>query len=264
MIEFRNVAYSYAKGEPVLKDISFQMDQGDCVCLLGPNGTGKTTLLKCLLHTLRPSGGSILVDGKSIGAMNAKERASNIAYVAQSTQLSFPYSVEEVVMMGRVSAMRLGASPSRRDREIVEAVIEKLGITNIIKKNFQKLSGGQRQMVLFARALAQQARYLVLDEPTAALDYSNQIRILQTIRSLSDEGYGILMTSHFPDHAFLSCNQAVLIRDGLILESGDPKTVVTSHSLSELYQVPVCVADSTFMFTEREIVQRVCVPILEN
>lgn len=264
MIECRNLAFSYPHRPPVLRDVSFSFEKGSCVCLLGPNGTGKTTLLKCMLGHLRPKSGALLLDGKPLQSFSARERAKRIAYVAQSTQLSFPYTVEEVVLMGRTAHIRLGASVSARDRAIAGEILEKLGLSHMADYNFQRLSGGERQLVLFGRALAQQADYLVLDEPTAALDYSNQIKILQTIRNLSQEGYGILMTTHFPDHAFLSCDKAVLMRDGGILAAGDPQTVVTSETLTELYRVPVCVTDAALSYKGSEMIQEVCVPILFN
>ena len=264
MISMKHLAFSYAHGREVLRDVTFSFEKGDCVCLLGPNGTGKTTLLKCLLGYLRPNRGAIDLDGKSLYSFTARERASRIAYVAQSTHLSFPYTVEEVVLMGRIAHMRLGAAWSKEDRRIAREVMERLGICDMAEWNFQRLSGGERQMVLFARALAQKADYLVLDEPTAALDYSNQIRILKTIRELREDGYGILMTTHFPDHAFLVCSHAVLMRDGCVAAAGAPGEVVTSEALTALYRVPVCVTSAVLKDKGREMIQEVCVPILQN
>lgn len=264
MIEIKQLRFHYKHSHPTLKDITLQLQRGECLCLLGPNGSGKTTLLKCLLNYFRPENGSITLDGKEIRHMSARERAAHLAYVSQSTQLTFPYSVEDVVLMGRVAHMRLGASVSKRDREIAGQVMEYLGIREMAEKNFQTLSGGERQMTLVARALAQQADYLILDEPTAALDYSNQVKILNVIRKLTREGYGILMTTHFPDHAFLACSKAALIRDGSVLDFGSPERVVTSENLTKLYHVPVCVTEAVLKDTGGETTQRVCVPILKR
>lgn len=262
MISFSGAAFSYPHGQEILRDVSFSFGEGDCVCLLGPNGTGKTTLLKCLLGHLKLRGGSICIDGRESRSLSAKERARRVAYVAQATALNFHYTAEEVILMGRAAHMRLGCGPSKKDLEIAAGVMERLGIADMAGRDFQRLSGGERQMVLFGRALAQQARYLVLDEPTAALDYSNQIRILQTILSLAEEGYGILMTTHFPDHAFLACNKAVLMRDGSVLAAGPPKEVVSSESLTELYRVPVCVTEAKLAYAGEVQMQEVCVPVL--
>lgn len=264
MLAFEHLQFHYKNRPPVLKDISFSLDEGECVCLLGPNGTGKTTLLKCLTGTLKPQGGRILLDGKAFLSMPAKERALHLAYVSQASTLAFPYTVREVVQLGRVCHLRLGASLSRHDIQIADEAMEHLGITHMAKRNFQTLSGGERQMVLIARALTQQADYLVLDEPTAALDYSNQVRILELIRHLSSEGYGILMTSHFPDHAFLCCSKAVLMRDGHVMAFDTPEKAVTSENLTSLYHVPVTVADVVLGNTSANEPQKVCIPLLRN
>ena len=131
MIECKNLAFSYPHRPPVLKDVSFSFEKGSCVCLLGPNGTGKTTLLKCLLGHLRPKSGELLLDGKPLSSFSARERAKHIAYVAQSTQLTFPYTVEEVILMGRTAHIRLGASFSAQDRTVAEKIMEKLGLSEM-------------------------------------------------------------------------------------------------------------------------------------
>mgnify|MGYP000877802711 CR=1 FL=1 len=264
MIEIKQLEFRYKRRRPVLRDVTFHLERGECVCLLGPNGAGKTTLLKCLLNYFRPESGSITLDGKDICRMSVRECAAHLAYVSQSTQLTFPYSVEEVVLMGRVAHMRLGASVSERDRKIAAEVMEYLGIREMSEENFQTLSGGERQMVMFARALAQQAKYLILDEPTASLDYSNQIKILNMICKLAAEGYGILMTTHSPDHAFLASSKVVLLREGTVLEFGSPELVVTSENLSRLYHVPVCVTEAVLKNTGGGTSQKVCVPILRK
>lgn len=142
--------------------------------------------------------------------------------------------------------------------------MERLGIQELSRRNFQTLSGGERQMVLIARALAQQADYMILDEPTAALDYSNQVRILEMIRSLSQDGLGVLMTTHFPDHAFMACTQALLMREGTVMDFGKPEEVVTGERLSRLYQVPVGVTDVAVNISGKQVVQKVCIPLLDG
>lgn len=146
--------------------------------------------------------------------------------------------------MERVAHLAPGVSHRDSDREAVAAALERLELTHLAHRRFQELSGGERQMVLVARALAQQARYLVMDEPTASLDYGNQVKILHTIRHLAQAGYGILMTSHYPDHAFLAGTRAVLMRDGRVMAEGVPGEVVTTESLTALYDAPVEVAEA--------------------
>lgn len=264
MIVVNDLAFHYKNSKNVLSDISFEVDRGQCVCILGPNGTGKTTLLKCLLGFYHLQHGSILIDGTDITSLSAGERARHLAYVTQSTGLTFPYTVEEVIQMGRITHMKLGASLSASDRKITNEAMERLGIQELSRRNFQTLSGGERQMVLIARALAQQADYMILDEPTAALDYSNQVRILEMIRSLSQDGLGVLMTTHFPDHAFMACTQALLMREGTVMDFGKPEEVVTGERLSRLYQVPVGVTDVAVNISGKEVVQKVCIPLLDG
>ena len=186
-----NLQYWYKPERPVLRDVSFSVASGEIVCLLGPNGTGKTTLLRCLLGLYAPKSGSVVLDGQSLSALANRERAKRMAYVPQTSALAFPYEVREVVLMGRVAHLAPGVSHRDSDREAV-AALERLELTHLAHRRFQELSGGERQMVLVARALAQQARYLVMDEPTASLDYGNQVKILHTIRHLAQAGKALI------------------------------------------------------------------------
>lgn len=258
MLEVKNLQYWYKPERPVLRDVSFSVASGEIVCLLGPNGTGKTTLLRCLLGLYAPKSGSVVLDGQSLSALANRERAKRMAYVPQTSTLAFPYEVREVVLMGRVAHLTPGVSHRDSDREAV-AALERLELTPLAHRQFQELSGGERQMVLVARALAQQARCLVMDEPTASLDYGNQVKILHTIRHLAQAGYGILMTSHYPDHAFLAGTRAVLMRDGRVMAEGVPGEVVTTESLTALYDAPVEVAEA--MAAHEKV--KVCIPLLQ-
>lgn len=259
MLEIQKLQYWYKPGRPVLREISFSAGRGEIVCLLGPNGTGKTTLLRCLLGLSAPKGGAVFLDGQAVAALKPRDRARRMAYVPQSSQLAFPYEAREVVLMGRVAHMPPGAGHRASDREAAERALERLGITRLARRKFQELSGGERQMVLVARALAQQAGLLVMDEPTANLDYGNQVKILKTIQSLAGEGYGILMTSHYPDHAFLACTRAVLMRGGRVMAEGAPAKAVTTQSLTALYETPVEVAEA--LAAQKSC--KVCIPLLE-
>lgn len=191
MLEIQHLRYQYRAGINVLDDVSLSLDKGEILCLLGPNGTGKTTLLRCLLGFNRAQGGDILLDGRSLLRIPQHTRAKLTAYVPQSTTLAFSYEAREVVLMGRVAHLTPGASHTAEDKRIAMQMLEALQIEHLATRRFQELSGGERQMVLIARALAQQADYLVMDEPTANLDYSNQVKILKVIRDLAKQGYGI-------------------------------------------------------------------------
>lgn len=260
MLLVDRLQYWYKPGRPVLREITFSAARGEVVCLLGPNGTGKTTMLRCLLGLYAPKRGTITLDGQELSALPPRERAKHMAYVPQSSGLAFPYEVREVALMGRVAHLSPGASPKERDRQAVRESLDRLGIRHLERRRFQELSGGERQMVLVARALAQQAEYLIMDEPTASLDYGNQVRILRTIRLLAGQGYGILMTSHYPDHAFLACNRAVLMREGYVMAQGGPEEIVTTENLTRLYNTPVEVSEAIASHEK----MKVCIPLLEN
>ncbi len=261
MLSVENISFFYKPNYNILKDISFNLAEKDIMCILGPNGTGKTTLLRCLLGLNQIKSGRITIDGKDLSRVTAKQRAKMIAYVPQSTTMTFSYEARAVVLMGRIAHLSFGRTHTKSDRLIAEESMEKLGIRHLGKCLFQQLSGGERQMVLVARALAQQSNILVMDEPTANLDFSNQIKILKVINNLSKQGYAILMTSHFPDHSFLACNKAMLMRDGIITYQGNPEDVVTTSSLTQLYGTPVCVTNAKI--NHKGDMTKVCVPLIE-
>ncbi|NLL20813.1 MAG: ABC transporter ATP-binding protein [Firmicutes bacterium] len=260
MLKVQGLSFYYHRDKEVLKDISFQLDRHDILCLLGPNGTGKTTMLRCLLSLNKIKNGTIEIDGVDFTKATVRERAEMVAYVPQATAMAFSYESFEVVLMGRIAHLPTGGKPTAKDKAIAYEVMEKLGITHLIHKDFNQMSGGEKQMILVARALVQQSRILVMDEPTANLDYSNQVKILQVIKDLAEEGYAILMASHFPNHAFLACNKVALMRDGVIMAQGNPEDIVTTENLTRLYQTPVCVTEAELNF--KRSVTKVCVPVM--
>ena len=260
MIRVEHLRFRYKSDAPVLEDVSFTLEAGESLCLLGPNGTGKTTLFRCLLSLHKPQGGQIYIYDKNAAALSPSERAKLIAYVPQVSGLTFPYTVREAVLMGRVAHQRLGTSPSKVDRLAAESAMERLDIGKMADHLFQELSGGERQLVLMARALAQNTRFLVLDEPTASLDYANQVRILQVIKALANDGYAVLMTSHSPDQAFLAANRVLLLKDGLVFADGSPQSTITSQTLSQLYGIDVCVTDVLAQFAAGPHPSNVCIP----
>ena len=245
----------------ILNDISLEVNSGEIVCVLGPNGTGKTTMLRCLLGFNKPSKGKITIDGKQMHELGVKNRAKCLAYVPQYSSLSFPYTVKEVVLMGRTAYLSYGMPFSKVDYDFAIKTIDRLGISHISDSLYNELSGGQKQMVLLARALTQDAKILIMDEPTANLDYSNQVKMLETIKQLVNEGYGILMTSHFPDHAFLTESRVILMKGGKKLYDGNPDEIITTESLTNLYQTSVEVSEINIKAYEKSI--KVCVPILK-
>jgi iron complex transport system ATP-binding protein len=243
MLEVERVRFGYGYGPLVLDDVSFTLGAGDVLWLLGPNGSGKTTLLRCVLALQPPSAGSIRVGGRDVRALAPAELARAMAYVPQSSPVVFPFAAFDVVLMGRSPHLRFMTSPSGADRALTLKAMTELGIDDLAERRFDELSGGERQMVLIARALAQGSRLLVMDEPCAGLDYGNQVRILTTIRRLAEQGYGIVLSSHVADHALLVGNQVALLRRGRLRGPGSPREVITAAALSELYGTPIAVID---------------------
>ncbi|MGA4669577.1 ABC transporter ATP-binding protein [Propionibacteriaceae bacterium Y1923] len=258
MLRVDDLHFGFRRGHTVLRGVSLDLRDGDSMCLLGPNGTGKTTLLGCLLGLARPTSGTITWHGQNLLAKRRRERARLMAYVPQSSSLNFPYDARDIVLMGRVAHLGIGGGPSARDRRICDEALDRRGIGHLATRIFQTLSGCERQLALLARALAQQARMLVLDEPTAALDFANQVRTL-LLRELADEGYAVLMTSHSPDHAFRASNRVLMIRDGVNHSTGPTDEVVTPEPLSQLYGTPMAVVETGIPAPDGTV--RVCVPL---
>jgi iron complex transport system ATP-binding protein len=218
-------------------DVSLR--QGEVLALLGPNGSGKTTLLKTLLGILAPLAGAALIDGKPIASYAASERARRIAYVPQSHVPSFAFTVETVVLMGRTAHSSLFSAPSAADRLVANRALERFGIAALKTRPYTMLSGGERQLVLLARALAQEPQFIVLDEPTASLDFGNQGKVMSEIRALAASGHGILFTTHDPNHALRAADRAFLMRDGQRLAEGRVREVLTRARLQALYGAPI-------------------------
>jgi iron complex transport system ATP-binding protein len=234
-VEIADLTFGYPKRGHRIRDVSLSLHEGEICCLLGPNGAGKTTLLRCLLGLLQPERGTIAIHGKAIDGLSARALARLVAYVPQNTMTPFPFTALEMAVMGRTPYLGVAATPSAADRHAARDHLERLGIAALADRIFSTLSGGQRQLVLLARALVQEAPILVLDEPTAALDYGNEVRLLQIVGDLAREGRSVLMTTHQPAHAFGHADRAVLMQDGAIVDAGRPADVMTSARLSALY-----------------------------
>lgn len=246
-------------GIPILNDISFSVKAGEILCILGPNGVGKTTLFKSLLGLLHPIGGAVTIDGEDISGWANSKKARYIAYIPQSHTPPFPYSVLQVVVMGSVAQMGIFASPTKTDYENAEKILSQLGITYLKDKIYTEISGGERQMVLIARALAQKPKILLMDEPTANLDYGNQARVLAETRSLADQGMIVVMTTHTPDHAFLCSSKVILIERGGIVNCGTADEMVTEENLHRAYGIDVCILSAERC--KKEV--KGCVPLID-
>lgn len=253
-LEANGLAFGYRK-HPVGRDVSLALAAGEIVCLLGPNGGGKTTLFRTLLGLLPVQGGSVTLDGADLGALPRREVAKRIAYVPQAHVGYFPFTVREVVLMGRTAHLATFAGPSRRDRELADEALARLGLARLADAIYTQISGGERQLALIARALAQAAPLLVMDEPTASLDFGNQVRVLDQVTALARAGIGVLLSTHDPDQAFQCADRVALLRGGELIAQGPPAAVLTGERLRELYGVAVEVAEAALADGTR---RRVC------
>jgi iron complex transport system ATP-binding protein len=238
VLEARGLGFSYGERE-VLHDIGFSLAGGELLAMLGPNGAGKSTLFRCILGLEKRYTGLALLYGEDIRRKPPRLLAREAAYVPQTHYPSFNYSVEDMVLMGTAAQGREWASPAASQRRCAQEALERLGIAGLAGRDFVRLSGGERQLVLIARAMAQQAKLLVLDEPTANLDYGNQIRVLVQIKALSEQGYSVIVSTHNPEHAFLFASRVIALHDSRIAASGSPDAVLSAALIRTLYGVDV-------------------------
>jgi iron complex transport system ATP-binding protein len=239
-LEADDLPFGYP-GKPVGQGVDLVVGPGEVVCLLGPNGAGKTTLFKTLLGLLPAQGGRVLLDGRPLAQMARAEIARRIAYVPQAHAAHFPYSVQDMVLMGRTAHLGPFARPGAADHGAALAALRMLGIRALAEADYTRISGGQRQLALIARALAQAAPLIVMDEPTASLDFGNQALVLRQVRALAAEGYGIVLSTHSPDHAFACASRVALLHEGSLLAEGPPPAILTPARLETVYGIPVAV-----------------------
>lgn len=235
VIEVKDLFFEYEKNKPVLDNICFTVEQGDVVAILGKNGCGKSTLLDCIIGYNDFKSGYIGVNGRDIKKLSDKELSKNIAYISQKTDINLDYSVLEFILFGRNCRLKFGASPTQPDYDIAKANAEKCGITHLLTKDINKLSGGERQLVFIARALTQESPIIIMDEPTASLDYGNQLRLYEIIKELQKDGKTIIFTTHNPEHIFyLDCLVAV-VQSGKITKIEQAEEIITTTTLKEIY-----------------------------
>ncbi|MGA3092759.1 MAG: ABC transporter ATP-binding protein [Terriglobales bacterium] len=242
MISVEHVTAGYGK-KVVVRDVSLSVEPGEVLCLLGANGSGKTTLFKVILRFLNPMAGRVSVSGEDTSNWSRIRLAKTFGYVPQAHTPPFAFKVRDVVLMARSVHTGTFSSPGKRDIAIAEEALERLDILRMADEFYTEISGGERQLVLIARALAQQPRILVLDEPTSNLDFSNQVRVLRHIKELASSGLGLLMTTHVPDYAFLCASRVALMKRGQILAMNRPKEALTQQSLEEAYGTPLRIVE---------------------
>lgn len=241
-LEADGLAYGYPQ-RVIGRDFSFRVAPGTVTCVLGPNGCGKTTLFRTVLGLLPPKSGAVRIGERALGEWTRGELAQAIGYVPQAHSGYFAFTVREIVLMGRTARLPLFGSPAHRDHDVAARVLRTLGIEHLADRIYTQVSGGERQLALIGRALAQEPRFLVLDEPTANLDFGNQILVLEQIRALAAQGIGVLFSTHDPDQAFICADHVLMLRDGHIVCAGAPEDAITTPHLMQVYGVQVNVVD---------------------
>lgn len=254
----RDASFGYDSEHPIQEHVGFSVSNGEVCCVLGPNGCGKSTLIRTILGLGPLFSGSVTFDGEDMTRWNAKRLSRSVAYVAQGHDRPFPYLVREVVMLGRSGKIgAFGGQPTRKDRQIVENALEDMGIRHLRDVPYSLVSGGELQLVMFARALAQGADLLILDEPTAALDYGNAVRVIEKVRELSEEGKGVLMVTHNPDHAFMTHANVALFKKAQPMVFGPATEIITRRNIQEAYGINVKLVEFTH---DNQEVMRTCAP----
>lgn len=257
-LEIKNGVIGYGSTR-VLQDVNFALHTNETVCVLGKNGVGKTTLFKAMLGILKPQQGEILLNGKSIADWDRRKFAQLVAYIPQARSIPFPFKVLDFVLFGRTAHMGTFAYPNKRDKGIAEECLDQLNIRHLRDRIFTQLSGGEQQMVIVARALAQHPSFLIMDEPTSSLDFGNQIKIIRQINELKNQSLGIMMATHSPDHAFMCDARVAVVHNKSIWQQGDSHEIVTETLLKTIYGVDVSISEMNLSAGNARMV---CVPTI--
>ncbi len=234
-IDVCDISFAYPGCQTVFSNIRFSVRPGQIVCILGPNGAGKTTLLNCLANLAQPKSGRIVLGGRPMDEMQPREIAQIIGYVPQLIEPSFAFAVIDYVVTGCAPYMNIFERPGREHYDAAYKALRKMGIEHLAERSYMHISGGERQQVAISRALAQRPSFILMDEPIAHLDCGNQVNVLMTVREMADEGYGILLTTHNPDHALLLGGQAAIIDRSGSMRFGPGEEILTQDALSQLY-----------------------------
>lgn len=257
-ISAENASFKYSERQDYIFDnISIDIDKGDIFYLLGPNGTGKSTLLKCVAGLLKIQHGKILIQGDDIYSLDPLDIAKKLSYVPQSHSSSFPFLVRDIVVMGRSPHIGIFSSPAEKDTAVAEKAMDTVGVTHLSARPCTNISGGEWQLVLIARALAQEPEILLLDEPTSHLDLGNQIKILNVIHDLAGRGLTIIIATHFPDHALIKSNKVAVLKNKKLLGIGLAENVITEENMKKAYSV-----DVKILHVDQGINRKLCVPVI--
>lgn len=242
-LDVQGLSFAYGT-RPVLREVSFSLEKGQFLSVLGPNGVGKSTLFKCVLGLLGSWTGSITLDGDDLRTLSRREAARRLAYIPQINRPAFDYTVLDTVLMGAARQVSAFSQPGKKEIALAMEALERVGAADLAQRHFMHLSGGEQQLALVARALAQQAEILVMDEPTSALDYGNQLRVLQLVRQLAAEGYGVLLSTHNPQHALTFATGVLALSEGKVVALGAPEDVLDEALIDRLYGVRATFAET--------------------
>lgn len=257
LLELENVRGGYGNGD-IVKGVTCCADHGDVLCLVGPNGCGKTTLFRLLLGSIPVSAGSIRIDGKDTKDLTSKQLANLVAYIPQYHTPIFDYTVLDVVIMGRASHFSSFDTPKAMDREAAFAALAKINALHLANKKYTALSGGQRQLILIARAICQSAKVFVMDEPAANLDYANHQLLMEVIKDLAAQGYCVVMSTHSPEHPVSVGTKVLMMKEGTVAAFGDPKTVITPSNLEAVYDIEM---DVVTIYDRYGVERTICLPV---
>lgn len=235
-LSLEQISFSYGPHE-VLRNVSFSVEQGHLLSVLGPNGVGKSTLFRCILGLLPSHTGTVFLSGRDARSLSPRQLARHIAYIPQTHYPAFNYSVFDMVLMGTTHRVGTFSSPREAERTLARTALAQMDILALADRSYAQLSGGEQQLVLFARALAQGAPLLLMDEPTASLDYGNQLRVLSCVRELTKKGHTVMLSTHNPQHALLYADDVLALHGGTVLAYGKTDEVVTEPLLKTLYGV---------------------------
>jgi iron complex transport system ATP-binding protein len=240
MLETRSLGFGYGT-KAVGRGVDLEARPREVLCLLGPNGSGKTTLFKTMLGLLPPQAGEVRLDGVALAHLTRPQIARRVAYVPQAHAAHFPFTVIDMVVMGRTSHLGIFASPTQDDRRRALAALATLGIAELAQAEYTRITGGQPQLAQNSRSLAQEAPAIIMDEPTASLDFGNQVVVLSEVKRLAAQGLTIVLSTHDPDHAFSVGDRVALLDGGRLIAQGAPRDVLTPERLRAVYGVSVVV-----------------------
>ena len=233
-LEVNNLSFKYLNSRVIFDQVNFELEKGQILSVLGPNGAGKSTLLNCIGNLMTPQKGKIRLNGEAVDKMPPKKVAQRIGYVPQIHIPTYEYTVREFVVMGRTPYLGKMRSPGDADYEQVERALDMVGIKHLIEKPYTQISGGERQLVTIARAIVQEPDFILLDEPTAHLDFGNQIKTMRLVKKLAENGFGIIMTTHNPDQVFYTGGFVALLDRQGKLHCGVPEDILTEPALTQL------------------------------